>query len=442
MTVRIKNLIAVISDNENDERLSALEELSNLCYDQDDYIMPLIESGNILPILVKILLETGEISDEQTKAAECLANLSVKHQAYLPIAAEKGMVEALVSIIQRDEEGNARSGSIYCFLNCAISPDAAEYLLEPSCGLLNVLAMVITTDANEDNVKASFWILANMFTKCWIPNRIDEFLRLDLHVLALNVLKPLEPTADTFEDRLGTPVICLQFLMCISAYPETAMSLKSAGALAVLTPLLALTNCDEAIKAALTMAFLAGKDESSAQNVALLQAHPHLTDVLVDLFEAQLSGGKGAAFDRMEQLGYKFTWYPINLVVRGLLAMSISDANKGVLVATRILSLLMQLIQLFYVNAPPVGWEYKVGPITVTSFAGGGGDDIAAATAAIETIVQLTFFFDSNTELIQQFITPESGVEKLFGDLLELSADRQLNREAKGQVGVKITSST
>ena len=221
--------------------------------------------------------------------------------------------------------------------------------------------------------------------------------------------------------------------MYISAYPEAAMSLKSAGALDVLTPLLALKGV-EAIKAALIVTFLAGKDESSSQKFALLQAHPHLTDILVDLMEAQLSGGTGAAYDRMINLGYDFAWYPINLVVRGILALSISDANKGVMVATRILSLLVQLLRRFCDNAPPVVQEYKVGNSTVLAIVGGGGDDIAAATAAIETIVQLTFFFDSNTELIQQFITPKSGVEKLFGDLLELSASRQLDRDAKGQV--------
>ena len=432
-TVRVTKLIAVISGEKNDERFPALQELSEI-WSQDDYKMPLIERGNVLPVLVKILSESEDISDDQLGVLDCLMNLSVKTEAKVHIASEKGMVAALVNIIQRNQ-GDVRSGSLNCFLNLAISPDAANYLLEPSCGLLNVIAMVLNTDTNEESVKESFWMLANMTTTCWIPDRIDELLRLDLHVLALNVLKPLEPTADTFEDRLGTPVICLQFLMCISAYPEAAILLKSAGALNVLTPLLALTNCDEAIKAALTMAFLAGKDESSAQNAALLQAHPHLTDILVDLFEAQLSGGNGAAYDRMKQLGYNFGWYQINLVVRGVLALSISDANKGALVATKILSPLVQLLQRFHDNAPPVGWEYEVGSSTVTSFAGGGGDDIAAATAAIETIVQLTFFFDSDTELAQQFITPQSGVEKLFGDLLELSADRQFDREAKGQVG-------
>ena len=131
--------------------------------------------------------------------------------------------------------------------------------------------------------------------------------------------------------------------------------------------------------------------------------------MLVDLLEAQLSGGNGAAYDRMRKLDYSFGWYPINLVVRGVLALSISDANKGVLVGTRILSLLVQLLQRFHDNAPPVQSESKLGNSTITLYAGGGGDDISAASTAIETIVQLTFFFDSDTDLTKQFITPESG---------------------------------
>jgi hypothetical protein len=222
--------------------------------------------------------------------------------------------------------------------------------------------------------------------------------------------------------------------MYISAYTDAASSLKSNDAIAVFSPLLALTDCEETIIAALIVTFLSGREESSTQKVALLQSHPHLTDMLVDLLEAQLSGGKGTAYDHMVKIGYAFAWYPINVVVRGILALSISDANKDVLVTTKILSLLVQLLQRFHDNSPPVGKENKVGNSTVICFIGGGGDDIAAATAAIETIVQLTFFFDSNTELTQKFITPESGVEKLFGDLLELPAARQLDREVKGQV--------
>ena len=266
-----------------------------------------------------------------------------------------------------------------------------------------------------------------------MPGRIDEFLRLDLHLLALKFLKSLGPNPTTWNDRVDVPSKYLSFLMYTSAYPEAALSLKSAGAVDFYSPLLALTSV-EAIKAALTVTFLAGKEESSSQKVALLQAHPHFTDIFVDLLEAQLNSGKGAAYDRMVKRGYNFAWYPINLIVRGILALSISDANKGALVATRILSLLVQLLQRFHDNAPSVGKEFKVGNSTGTDYVGGGGDDIAAATAAIETIVQLTFYFDSNNELTQQFITPKSGVEKLFDDLLELPASRQLDREAKGQV--------
>ena len=430
-TVRVQKLIEVISGDKHNGRLSALKELTNLC-DQNDYKIPLIERGNLLPILVKILSETGDVSEDQAEAAKCGWYLARGNEAKLPTVSEKGMVAALVSFIQRSQ-GDERYSALSCIVNCANISDSVDYLLDPAFGLLDVIVMVITTDTNEVNGTTAYKILANITKKSWIPNRIGEFLRLDLQLLALNVLKSLGPNPDTWKDRYGTPSKCLSFLMYISAYPEAAMSLKSAGALDVLTPLLALKGV-EAIKAALIVTFLAGKDESSSQKFALLQAHPHLTDILVDLMEAQLSGGTGAAYDRMINLGYDFAWYPINLVVRGILALSISDANKGVMVATRILSLLVQLLRRFCDNAPPVCNEFKLGNSTVTAFVGGGGDDIAAAAAAIETIVQLTFFFDSNTELIQQFITPESGVEKLFGDLLELSASRQLDRDAKGQV--------
>ena len=432
-TTRVTNLITVIDGDKKEGRLTALQELSKLC-DQDDYKMPLIERGQLLTVLMKILSETGDIFDDQIEAAKCCWYLSRTTEAKLLIAGEKGMVAALVSFIQRSQ-GNARYAAISCFVNCATAPEAVEYLLDSAFGLLDAITMVITTDTNETNISNSYKILANVIRDSWMPNRIDEFLRLKLHILALKVMKPLGPNPSTWKGRQdGLPYFCQYFLMYISAYPEAALSLKSAGALDVFTPLLT-TSGKEAINAALIVTFLAGKDESSSQKGALLQAHPHLTDMLVDLFEAQLSGGKGAAYDRTVE--YNFGWYPINLIVRGLLALSISDANKGALVVTRILSLLVQLLKRFHDNAPSVSQEDKVGNSSANYFAGGGGDDIAAATASIETIVQLTFFFDSNTELIQQFITPQSGVEKLFGDLLELSADRQLDREAKGQVCIK-----
>ena len=433
-TTRVTNLIAVISGDKNDGRLSALNELSKLC-DQDDYKMPLIERGQLLPVLVKILSETGDISDDQIEAAKCCWYLARTYELKVPIARENNLISTLVSVMHRSQ-GDARDAALSVVINCAMHRDAVDYLLDSAFGLLDATTMIITTDTNQVNILSAYQLLANISNGSWMPDRIGEFLRLNLHVLALNVLKPLGPNTRTWSAQCGIANICIHFLTFISTYPEVAVSLKSAGALEIFTPLLASSD-REAIGAALMVTFLSGKDESSAQKGALLLSYPHLTGMLVDLFEAQLLGGKGAAFDRMEQLGYHFGWYPINMVVRCVLTLSISDANKGALVATRILSLLVQLLKRFHDNAPPVGKQETIGNSTVTAFSSGGGDDIAAATAAIETIVQLTFFFDSNTELIQQFITPQSGVEKLFGDLLELSADRQLDREAKGQVCIK-----
>ena len=428
--IRLGHLIAVISSDRMEGRLSALQELTRLC-DQDGYKLSLIERGHLLPALVKILSESGVVSADQAEAATCCWYLSRTNDARLPIVSEKGMITALISIIQRSQ-GEARSAALACFVNCALISESVDYLLNSSYGLLSIIATIITTDSNEANVTIAYNFLANIVGASSIWGRIDEFLRLDLHILALNVLKPLGPHPHTWKNRFGKPFFCLLFLMYISVYPEAALSLKSIGTLDVLAPILS-TSDREAISAALIVTLLTGKDESNSQIIAL-PSYPHLTDILVDLLEAQLSGGKGAAYDRMIKRGYNFTWYPINLVVRGILALSMSDANKRILIRTRILSLLVQLLQRFHDNAPPVGKEYKLGNSTTTYYVGGGGTDKAAATAAIETIVQLTFFFHNDTELIQQFITSDSGVEKLFGDLLELSAARQLNPDAQGQV--------
>ena len=69
-TTRVTKLITAISGDKNDGRFSALKELSELC-DQDDYKLPLIERGQLLPILVKILSETGDIPDDQHVVEIC-----------------------------------------------------------------------------------------------------------------------------------------------------------------------------------------------------------------------------------------------------------------------------------------------------------------------------------------------------------------------------------
>ena len=258
-TVQITNVIAVVSGDKNDARLSALKELTKFC-DQDDYKMPLIEQGKLLPLLVKILTETGEISEDQTETAKCCWYLSRSQEAKFPIGSEKGMIPALVSIVKRSQ-GEARSAALSVFINCAKSPEAVDYLLDPVFGLLDVIAMVITTDTNEKNVSLAYMSLANITKASWMPDRIGEFLRLDLHVLALNVLKLLGSNPKAWKNRTRVPYYCISFLMYISVYPEAAVSLKSAGALEVLTPLLVLADCEEAIKAALIVTFLAGKDD-------------------------------------------------------------------------------------------------------------------------------------------------------------------------------------
>ena len=158
---------------------------------------------------------------------------------------------------------------------------------------------------------------------------------------------------------------CLKSLMYLACYPTATSSMLVAGAVEVVRPFMLVDDPDIAVTSALTMVFLNGKDE-----VSLLQANPQLTDMLVDLLQQQLEG--------------LHSLHNINIIVRGMRMLSISDNNKGILVGTRILSLLVQLLQRFCSNLPPItGTPYKFGSSTFVPEIGGGGDDVVAATAAI-----------------------------------------------------------
>jgi len=134
--IRLGHLIAVIRNDRMDGRLSALQELSRLCDQHDGYKkMSLIERDNLLPALVKILSESGTVSADQAEAATCCWYLSRTNDVRLAIVSEKGMIAALVSIIQRSQ-GEARSAALACFVNCALIPEAVDYLLNSTFGFV------------------------------------------------------------------------------------------------------------------------------------------------------------------------------------------------------------------------------------------------------------------------------------------------------------------
>lgn len=78
--------------------------------------------------------------------------------------------------------------------------------------------------------------------------------------------------------------------------------------------------------------------------------------------------------------------------------------------------------------------------------AGGGGKDVESAAQAVECIVQLSFYFDSDKSLVEEYLQPQLGVATLLNDILyhppvELDLETKTNIVLLAQRLAKASSS-
>ena len=414
------------------ERQAALVELADLC-DDDDYKGPLVSHG-LLTILEQVLEEEtpddGNVITAKTQAVKCLFCLSKTYGIKYTLISHKNMMSALVDVIKRDRH-DARRMALSCCVYCASDPASLEYLLNPTVGLLQVLALLIATDTDEANVYQTYKLLANLLRNDLSAEHVTAMIQVyGFHFSAVRLLMDLGPDPREWPSRHAAPEMCRFVLLYMSAHPVSAASLRAVGAVELATALVASPE-REAIGSALILAFLTGNQEPTRSKQALLCEYPHVADMLVDLLEAQLSGGAGPAFDRLTARGYLYHWYRIALVVQGIRVLSMSDGNKAVLMQTRLLTLLVVVLRRFHENLPPVAREFKQGQSTIVEFVGGGGEDEEAAAAAVETCLRLSFILENEADFMAKFAAPELGLTALLEDVLELAAPRQLGEEAR-----------
>jgi hypothetical protein len=105
----------------------------------------------------------------------------------------------------------------------------------------------------------------------------------------------------------------------------------------------------------------------------------------VSVLENTLNGADGA--------GYFHGTFVLRLTVNACEVLSISDSNKGPLVTSPLVSLLVRALRMFVNGGPPVG------------LCGGGGDDTETAELAIGTLAQLAFYYDSDAALQEKYLT-------------------------------------
>lgn len=197
-------------------------------------------------------------------------------------------------------------------------------------------------------------------------------------------------------------------------------------------------NSGDAVMATFSLCCMIGRDEAGASGgkQSFLQSHTHVPNLIAEIFTAALDGGIGPAYERMLKLwGYGFSWFRIPQITNALRVLSLSEANKGLLIANKnILPLILRVLRSFANNSPPCTKEVSMGVgmgYTIASV-GGGGRDLPSASDALETLVQLAFFYESDEDLKNKFLIPELGVESLLVIISELPATFELSVASKG----------
>jgi hypothetical protein len=166
----------------------------------------------------------------------------------------------------------------------------------------------------------------------------------------------------------------MNYFMNLARHPFAAQALKVTQLPQMMQSIQSSDKHCEDIKAAFICAFIYGRDESLRGGQALLVQQPEFLTEIVDAFQTMLEG-------KDEHPQFKRGTFCFEVVLAGLLALSVSDGNKNALVKSSIPQLATRTLDLFVRNQPAI-----LG-------CGGGGQDPIAASLAIEILLHLSFQF-------------------------------------------------
>ena len=273
-------------------------------------------------------------------------------------------------------------------------------------GLLPALVTVISSDNGDARVMAlvALWNLSVNHLN------IEYLVCCNVMPVVLAVLQSSSRESDSFRYSLTV-------LMVSAREISAARALVAAGGVGTITALL---DCGgvEGIEAAIVLSFLLGRDESGGAQLSLLESKPQLGDLLESIFDNTMNGLGGD--------GYEFGDFDLIVIVAAIASMAVSDKNKAILLQkSTILRCLYQVLSLFLDDAAPIPYR---GTAPSRGGVGGGGQDIESAESAIEALQLLSFVYENNFDLRQQYRVLELDILPL---LKRVATHSKLSEETK-----------
>lgn len=323
-------------------------------------------TAGVMEALMTVLERTtaqGSNNEARIKACSALSNLAIGYDNKIPMFHYPQFVDSILNVIQTDT-GEARTKA--CSILWSFAAEMKNQVPVVQRGdILPVLVRV----AEEDGItEARFKCVAAL-------TLLAESLENAIPLLEKGALVPLmdilhEAGPDPTQWKGQTASWCVGFLMNIAQSDEAVPSLREAGVVELLAPLLTLDHY-QSLKAAMAVTFCCRYDEGD-ECYDLLRKTENVIPKIISLLHNTLSGRGGN--------GYKYGVFTLRSSVGCISALASGpDFMKERIATGPVYESLLRVVTDFCVDGGTPG-----------AIVGGGRDDALSATLAVRALQALT----------------------------------------------------
>jgi hypothetical protein len=320
----------------------------------------------VMDALMTVLERTtaqGSSTEARIKACSALSNLAIGYDNKIPMFNYPGFVDAILNVIQTDR-GEARTKA--CSILWSFAAEMKNQVPVVQRG--DILPVLVCVAEEDGTTEARFKCVAAL-------TLLAESLENAIPLLESGALAPLmeilhEAGPDPTQWKGQTASWCVGFLMNIAQSDEAVPTLREAGVVELLAPLLTLDHY-QSLKAAMAVTFVCRYDEND-ECYDLLRKTENVIPKIISLLHNTLSGRGGN--------GYKYGVFTLRSSVGCISALALGpDFMKERIATGPVFESLLRVLSDFCVDGGTPG-----------AIVGGGRDDVLSATLAVRALQSLT----------------------------------------------------
>ena len=338
------------------------------------------QSVGVMEALMAVITSEYAGSEARIKSCSALSNLAIGYDNKIPMFYYNGFVEAILQLIETDR-GEARTKA--CSILWSFAAEMRNQVPVVQRG--DILPTLVKVAEEDDSTEARFKCVAAL-------TLLAESLENAMPLLESGALHPLmdilaEAGPDPTQWQGQTASWCVGFLMNIAQSDDAVPSLRNAGVVELLAPLLTLDHY-QSLKAAMAVTFVCRYDEDDS-TYDLLRKTESVIPKIIALLHNTLAGKGGN--------GYKYGVFTLRSSVGCVASLASGPVFMKERMATGpVYDSLLRVLSDFCVDCTP------------GAIVGGGRDDSISATLAVQALRDLT-----------SYLIPAPGAPFPFGPLME-----------------------